>query len=139
MNWTAADKTINQLLTTFPKGAILALEGAMGVGKTTFVRQWIHRLSPQERVMSPSFTYQIEYPHLTPPIFHWDLYRLEKADGKILTELGFFDAIAKSRSSNGFLLIEWASRAEPKLIPLNGVLQFEFLKEGRGIQFKKLP
>ena len=82
---------------------VIALEGDLGAGKTTFVRAFVRALMHGEkvRVKSPSFALHHEYATL-PVCHHLDLYRLSNAHH--IEELGLLEIID---SATGFVLIEW--------------------------------
>lgn len=92
-------------------GDVLALEGDLGAGKTTFTRVLIRALSSDSvtEVPSPTFTLvqSYELPRFT--IAHFDLYRLTDPDE--LHELGLDLALRR-----GAAVIEWPSRAA-ELLP----------------------
>jgi tRNA threonylcarbamoyladenosine biosynthesis protein TsaE len=87
---------------TVQAGAVLALCGALGTGKTEFVRGFVAALNPQAMVRSPSFT--LVNVNETPrfPVYHFDFYRLGKAGE--LGEIGFYDYA----DGTGVCLVEWA-------------------------------
>lgn len=90
----------------------IALRGPLGSGKTSFARAFIRALgSGNEEVPSPTFTL-VEIYRFTgrPPIWHFDLYRLDAADD--VYELGIEDAW-----TDGVALIEWPERIAA-LLPL---------------------
>jgi tRNA threonylcarbamoyladenosine biosynthesis protein TsaE len=60
----------------FP-GAVLALWGGLGAGKTAFVRGLARGLGVKGRVTSPTFTLVHEHAG-APGLFHLDLYRLDE-------------------------------------------------------------
>ncbi len=86
-------------------GNIIALSGEMGAGKTVFVRGLARGLGEAGRVTSPTYTIVNEY-ETTPPLFHFDLYRLSDADE--LYEIGFDDYLTRG----GICVIEWFENAE---------------------------
>ncbi len=90
------------------RGAVVAFRGGMGAGKTAFVRGFARGLGEKGRVTSPTYTIVNEY-LTTPPLFHFDLYRLESADE--LFEIGFDDYLARG----GICMIEWAENAEDEV------------------------
>lgn len=89
---------------------VVALRGEMGAGKTVFVRGVAKGLGIDARVTSPTYTIVNEY-NTTPPMFHFDLYRLGSADE--LFEIGFDDYLARG----GICLIEWFENAEDEYSP----------------------
>ncbi len=94
---------------TLSPGAVVALRGGMGVGKTAFVRGAARGLGETGRVTSPTYTIVNEY-ETTTPMFHFDLYRLGSADE--LLEIGFDDYLARG----GICFIEWSERAEDEVV-----------------------
>lgn len=91
------------------QGAVVALHGDLGAGKTTFVQGLGVALNVEEPVTSPTFALIHEY-HGRLRVFHVDLYRLggeEEAES-----IGLEDCFA----SDGVTVIEWAERA-PGLLP----------------------
>lgn len=86
-------------------GDILALRGDLGAGKTALSRALIRAAlnSPDEDVPSPTFTLVQVYDTPQGNYWHFDLYRLEKADDAL--ELGIEDAFAE-----GISLIEWPDK-----------------------------
>ena len=91
-------------------GTVVALRGEMGAGKTVFVRGVAKGFGIDARVTSPTYTIVNEY-NTTPPMFHFDLYRLGSADE--LFEIGFDDYLKRG----GICLIEWFENAEDEYSP----------------------
>lgn len=58
-------------------GAIIALTGPLGAGKTTLVKGMASALGVEEVVNSPTFTMLNEYHSGRIPLYHLDLYRLQ--------------------------------------------------------------
>jgi tRNA threonylcarbamoyladenosine biosynthesis protein TsaE len=84
---------------------VIALWGDLGTGKTEFARAFIHARpggGDVAEVPSPTFTLVQVY-DLVPPVWHFDLYRLSRADD--VWELGFEEALAEA-----IVLIEWPER-----------------------------
>ena len=88
---------------------IIAFQGAMGAGKTTFITAVCEALGVKDVVCSPTFTIVQEYP-TAPPLFHFDAYRLEDEDE--LYAMGFEDYLDRG----GLILMEWADRV-PNALP----------------------
>ena len=88
------------------------LIGEIGVGKTTFTRNFINYLQKREglkqtEVLSPTFNLLYEYDIKSLKIMHYDLYRIK--DSKELNQLGIF-----KEDLNSIKIIEW-----PELIDRN--------------------
>lgn len=96
-------------------GLFVTLTGDIGAGKTQFVRYVLEYLNINEKVTSPSFVILNEYKSPLFPIYHFDLYRLEKKGlDSIILEL-------REYSKTGVLtFIEWAEFAHGE-IPKNAL------------------
>jgi len=93
------------LLAQLPAGAVVGLDGPMGVGKTTLVQAMAQALNISERVNSPTFNLLHDYTSGTRPVLHVDLYRLGPEDSaRVADEL--FDWM--DSYPDGLTLIEWA-------------------------------
>jgi tRNA threonylcarbamoyladenosine biosynthesis protein TsaE len=57
-------------------GSVLALQGALGTGKTQFVKGFVAGVGSSASVTSPTFTIVHEYPGGRLPIYHFDFFRL---------------------------------------------------------------
>ena len=81
---------------------VIAMRGDLGAGKTVFVRGLASVLSPGARVHSPTYTVVNEYGG-DPPLFHFDLYRIESEDD--LLSVGYDDYLAR-----GVAVLEWSEK-----------------------------
>lgn len=86
-------------------GDVVALAGTLGMGKTTLARGVLAGLGLAAEAPSPSFALVIAYepPEVRLPLWHVDLYRLEREDE--LDELGLDEA-----GGHAALLVEWPER-----------------------------
>ncbi len=67
---------------------VIALEGPLGAGKTTFVKGLAQGLGVEELVQSPTFTMLNEYHSGRLPLYHLDLYRLSESSEDQAKALG---------------------------------------------------
>lgn len=86
-------------------GAVFALTGDLGTGKTQFVKGLAAGLGCPGPVSSPTFVLAHEYTGGRLPLFHLDLYRLE-TPGEI-TAAGLEDYLIEPA---GVTVVEWAER-----------------------------
>jgi len=86
-------------------GDVIALFGALGAGKTTLARGVLRGLGHDGDVASPTFPIVQTYepPATRLPLWHVDLYRIERADE--LDELGLDEA-----RTYAAMVIEWPDR-----------------------------
>ena len=100
------------LLTLSKRPWLVALQGNLGAGKTTFVKGLSAGLGlSAEEVQSPTFTYLYTYGQEF-PLFHFDLYRL--VNNEDFVAMGFEDYF----HMNGVCCIEWSERIA-SLLPRN--------------------
>jgi len=94
-----------------PAGAVIALTGELGAGKTVLAKGIAQGLGVKDEreVTSPSFVLINEYEGRV-PIYHVDLYRLQHAAEA--EDLGFEELF----SGRGVILLEWAEKAA-RLLP----------------------
>jgi tRNA threonylcarbamoyladenosine biosynthesis protein TsaE len=96
--------------------ALIALDGPLGAGKTSFVRHLLRALGVGGRIKSPTFA--VLEPHEATlrngrplPVSHFDFYRFD--DPHEWESAGFRDVFG----APGLKLVEWAARAAD-LMPL---------------------
>jgi tRNA threonylcarbamoyladenosine biosynthesis protein TsaE len=84
---------------------VVALQGGLGVGKTTLARAILRAASGDPALIVPSPTFTLVEIYDTPMgvFWHFDLYRLEEPEQ--VFELGWEEARA-----DGMALVEWAER-----------------------------
>jgi tRNA threonylcarbamoyladenosine biosynthesis protein TsaE len=90
---------------------VIAFNGEMGVGKTTFVAELVKCLGVEEWEGSPTYSLVNEYRNdKGERIFHFDLYRLKKEDEAY--DMGLEELIYGPY----FCFIEWAEKIK-NLLP----------------------
>ena len=84
---------------------VVALQGGLGVGKTTLARAILRAASGDPALIVPSPTFTLVEIYDTPMgvFWHFDLYRLEEPEQ--VFELGWEEARV-----DGMALVEWAER-----------------------------
>ena len=108
-------------------GEAILLRGPLGMGKSTLARGLIRALTrPDEDVPSPTFTL-VQFYESEPPIAHFDLYRLTRAEEAF--EIGLDVAL-----DEGCALIEWPERLGDDLDRMVGPdrLEIEIAEQGDG-------
>lgn len=92
---------------SLPPRSVLAFEGDLGAGKTTFIRAISRGLGVPVGATSPTYALVHRYHGARGPVFHLDCYRLkdpdEAADLDWESLLGEGDAV----------LVEWPEKAGP--------------------------
>lgn len=97
------DRLASDISSGLARGDAVALDGDLGAGKTTLARFILQHLGVREAVPSPTFTLVQRYETKAFPVFHFDLYRIERASE--ISELALDEALA-----DGVALIEWPER-----------------------------
>lgn len=87
-------------------GDVIALEGDLGAGKTTFTKGLAKGLEIKKTVNSPTFTIIKEYRGRM-PLYHMDVYRVADA----FEDLGFDEYF----EGDGVTVVEWAHLIEEQL------------------------
>ena len=113
-----------EFASTLHAGDVVLLSGDLGAGKTAFVRGLAGGLGANpDDVSSPTFTLVHEYRGGRLPLFHADLYRLQRTT---VEELGLDERAIEQ----GVIAIEWPERlAHPITNPV--VVELRIVDEQR--------
>lgn len=107
----AARKFIEQI----GGNTVFALYGAMGAGKTTFIKVVCEELGVEETITSPTFAIVNEYKDGDgDSIYHFDFYRINKLEEAF--DFGYEDYFY----SGSLCFIEWPELVE-SILPENSV------------------
>jgi len=109
MNTTNSEETsqfATRLAEFLQPGDVIALEGDLGAGKTTFTKGLAKGLEIKKTVNSPTFTIIKEYKGRL-PLYHMDVYRVADA----FEDLGFDEYF----EGDGVTVVEWAHLIEEQL------------------------
>ena len=107
----AAAARVAAALTSESGPLCVTFSGALGSGKTTFVRGLLRALGVRGTVRSPSFTLVEEYVVAGWEVLHLDLYRLGEGDD--LAALGIRERLV----DRTLVLVEWPERAARGSLP----------------------
>jgi len=88
-------------ITPLLKYKLVFLEGELGSGKTTLIKQFCKELGFKNQVTSPTFPLLNIYKNNDKNIYHADLYRLKNIDE--INELGFYEIM----ENNNWFFVEW--------------------------------
>jgi len=107
---------------------VIALEGELGAGKTTFAQAFAEALGVQKHLKSPTFVLMKHYGiHNVPnyhTLYHLDCYRLR--DSKDLEPLGVENIL---NNPENIVLIEWAERVADILPKNHWVIHMDHVSE----------
>ena len=103
-------------------GDVFLLSGTLGSGKTCLTQGIAWGLGVKEYASSPSFVIVREH-HGRLPLYHMDLYRLDRA-GEI-ADLGLDEYIY----GNGVCVVEWAEKGMAVLPLGNLFIEFTYMSE----------
>lgn len=106
------------------KAQVLALQGELGGGKTTFLQGFARGLGIKEKVLSPTFVilkkFKISNENFN-FFYHIDCYRIKKP--KEILSLGFKKITSDPQN---IVAVEWADHIQKVLPPKTILITFEF-------------
>lgn len=103
-----------------PAGAVVAMYGDLGAGKTAFVRGMARGMGIDCRVSSPTFTIVNEYLGQR-ELIHFDMYRLSDADE--LFDIGWEDYLSRG----AVCAVEWSENVSDAFFGDEYVVRIEKL------------
>jgi tRNA threonylcarbamoyladenosine biosynthesis protein TsaE len=106
----ATEAAGEQLGATLGPGAVVALTGELGAGKTCFVQGLVRGLGATVRATSPTFVLVNQYRGRV-PIYHVDAYRTDTLTE--LMDLGLLEMVG----GEGVTIVEWADKLTALLPP----------------------
>ena len=99
------DAAAGEFLKAIGDNTIIAFQGHLGAGQTTFIKALCDRLGVEDNVCSPTFTIVNEYKAADgAPVFHFDFYRIESL--REAQDLGLEEYFY----SGGLCLMEWPEK-----------------------------
>lgn len=99
---------------------ILALQGDLGSGKTTFLQGFAKGLGIKEKITSPTFVIVKRFKNF----YHFDCYRINKPEE--ILKLGFKEIITNPKN---IVAIEWSEKIQ-KILPKKAIkLKLEFIDQ----------
>ncbi len=101
-------------------GMVIALVGDLGTGKTTLTRYIAQGLGIDQAITSPTFTIINEYREGRIPLYHMDVYRLERPED--LENLG----VEEYFYGDGLCVVEWADKIMDYLPPHAKILKITY-------------
>ncbi len=113
-----------ELAAGLESGAVLALEGGLGAGKTHFTKGVAAGLGYRGEVTSPTFNLAHEYRGGRLPLFHFDFYRMDTEDEVL--RIGWDEYLDEA----AVVVVEWPDKF-PGLLP-PGTIWLKFALAGRG-------
>ena len=116
------------LIESMQESNVFAFFGAMGAGKTTFIKSICKMLGVENVVNSPTFAIINEYVRPNgEPIFHFDFYRLNSLQESI--DIGYQEYV----ESGHLCLMEWPEKIE-NLLPDNCVYVYIQSDDNTGLR-----
>lgn len=117
-----------RILSHLKKGGVVALQGELGSGKTTFAQGIARALGITQRVVSPTFLIRKEYSipakNNIRKLYHLDLYRLQSA--KEVDAIGICEIM---NEQDALVLIEWPEKIIESLPTSTIHIIFEYIDD----------
>lgn len=105
---------------------IITVTGELGAGKTTLTQAICRGYGVTEEVTSPTFALVHRYHAPKSPVYHLDLYRIERPED--LTNLGWDEIV----SDDAIVIVEWPERAGDRIPKLHVPISLQHLPHDAG-------
>ena len=113
------------------KYKIIFLNGPIGAGKTTLIKNLCSQFGVKEVVSSPTFSILNQYNYNDEKIFHFDFYRINNFTE--LLDIGIYDYI----DSQSLCFIEWGDLIMNRIKTYNHIINITVISDTqREISFK---
>ena len=113
------------------KYKIIFLNGPIGAGKTTLIKNLCFQFGVKEVVSSPTFSILNEYSYNDKKIFHFDFYRINNF--KEILDIGIYDYV----DSQSLCFIEWGDIIINRIKMCNHIININIISDTqREISFK---
>ncbi len=99
------------ILPIIQQHSVVIFEGAMGAGKTTFIRYLLAKMGAEDEASSPTYSLVNEYDTEQGLVYHFDCYRLESE------EEAYDIGLEEYLYGDGICFIEWPERVASLLPP----------------------
>lgn len=120
-----------ELLEACKEKRIFAFNGAMGAGKTTFIKAVCKALGVKDTISSPTFSIVNEYVSAGGiKIYHFDFYRIKSQDEAY--DMGYEDYFY----SNAYCFVEWPEKVAELIPPDHVEVNITVKEEQRTIEFE---
>jgi len=103
---------------------VILVNGKMGAGKTTFIKQLAKELGVTSATSSPTFSIVNEYQGKDSIVYHFDVYRLKNETEAL--DMG----IEEYLYSGNWCFIEWAKKIKTLIPKQHSVIDIEELSNG---------
>ena len=116
-------KIAQDILSKTGDSRLFAFYGEMGVGKTTFILEFIKLLGVKDAGSSPTFSIVNEYRDgENRPVYHFDFYRIESVEE--VYDIGYEDYFF----SGAYCFMEWPEKIQ-ELLPEETINIYMYVEE----------